>query len=96
MAAVNYKENRITPAYNNLRQALQLSPDNRQIALSLLKVLTQLIKKDALNEEQVDTMYRAARALTNDTLPASQVQKRNQYFSLLQINQESLDTPADA
>lgn len=95
MAAVNYKENRMTPAYNNLRQALQLSPDNRQIALSLLKVLTQLNKKDVLNEEQVDTMYRAARALSNDTLPASQVQKRNQYFNVLQISQETLNAAAD-
>ena len=83
------------PAYNNLRQALQLSPDNRQIALSLLKVLTQLNKKDLLNEEQVETMYRAARALNGDALPASQVQKRDQYFTVLNIDQESLRVPAD-
>ncbi len=95
MAAVNYKENRMMPAYNNLRQALQLSPDNRQIALSLLKVLTQLNKKDLLNEEQVETMYRAARALNGDALPASQVQKRDQYFTVLNIDQESLRVSAD-
>ena len=86
MATVNYKENRIVPAYNNLRQALHLSPDNRQIALSLLKVLTQLGKKDVLSEEQITTMYRAACALSGDALTDNQAQKRDQYFKVLQID----------
>jgi len=42
MATVHYKENRLQPAYNNLRQALTISPKDKQIALSLMKVLLQL------------------------------------------------------
>lgn len=90
MAAVNYRENRMLPAYNNLRQALRLSPDNRQLALSLLKVMAQLISTQPLNNEQEQTLNSAARLLLHSDLPAAQREKRNHYFALLQIDVAAL------
>ncbi|AXR06897.1 response regulator [Salinimonas sediminis] len=90
MAAVNYKENRMQPAYNNLRQALTLSPQNRQIAFSLLKVLVQLAHKEALTNGQVETMQQAAMLLCNTELPAGQLKKREEYFALLKIDPAAL------
>ena len=63
MAAVNYKENRLIPAYNNLQQALTLSPKDKQVALSLLKVITQMHLDGGLSEEQMKSAQRAAKLL---------------------------------
>ncbi len=85
MAAVNYKENRFGPAYQNLRQALTLSPDNKQIALSLLKVLVQLNRKAPLNDEQTRDAVRAAVALSDEFIGPAQAEKRDEYIKLLNI-----------
>ena len=90
MAAVNYKENRMLPAFNNLQQALTLSPENRQIAFSLLKVLVQLRKKEPLNEAQSQALEQASCLLWRENLPASQSEKRDEYFALLQVDTEAL------
>ncbi|WP_018981975.1 response regulator [Salinimonas chungwhensis] len=96
MAAVNYKENRMQPAYNNLRQALQLSPDNRQIALSLLKVLTQLIKKDVLSQEQIAVLQQAAKTLNSHSLSEDQQKKCDEYFAILQVASENISLSSEA
>lgn len=90
MASVNYKENRFIPAYNNLKQALTLSPGNRQIALSLLKVLVQLTKKEPLNNEQQEQAVKAASSLLKGSLAETQAAKRDEYIQQLHI-QSALD-----
>ncbi|MBB68120.1 MAG: hypothetical protein CMP19_11505, partial [Rickettsiales bacterium] len=83
MATVHYKENRLQPAYNNLRQALTISPKDKQIALSLMKVLLQLHSTQPLNDEQLEVVTLAARMLTNEKLSPSQAEKRDQYIDKL-------------
>jgi len=85
MATVNYKENRLIPAYNNLRQALTLSPKDKQIALSLLKVIAQIHLDDTLTDEQMKTAQRAAKLLQANGLSATQADKRDQYVKLIGI-----------
>ncbi|BFT30104.1 hypothetical protein D210916BOD24_12800 [Alteromonas sp. D210916BOD_24] len=86
MAAVNYKENRLQPAYNNLRQALTLSPKDKQIALSLLKVIAQIHLTETLTKEQHDTSISAAKMLTQSNLNAPQTEKLNQYICELNLD----------
>ena len=85
MATVNYKENRLIPAYNNLRQALTLSPKDKQIALSLLKVIAQIHLDDTLTDKQMETAQRAAKLLQANGLSATQAEKRDQYVKLIGI-----------
>ena len=98
MAAVNYKENRFVPAYNNLRQALTLSPGNKQIALSLLKVLVQLNKKEPLSDEQLEQAVKAATTLSGVGPGTTQAEKRNEYVQLLNIEEQlsGVDEPASS
>lgn len=88
MATVHYKENRLQPAYNNLRQALTISPKDKQIALSLMKVLLQIHSTQPLNDEQLEVVTLAARMLTNEKLSASQADKRDQYIDKLGLEVE--------
>lgn len=85
MATVNYKENRLNPAYNNLRQALTLSPKDKQIALSLLKVITQIHLDDNLSDEQMKSAQRAAKVLLSSELSTTQAEKRDQYIKRIGI-----------
>ena len=85
MATVNYKENRLNPAYNNLLQALTLSPKDKQIALSLLKVITQIHLDDNLSDEQMKSAQRAAKVLLSTELSTTQAEKRDQYIKRIGI-----------
>ncbi|MEZ7227135.1 response regulator [Alteromonas sp. DY56-G5] len=85
MAAVNYKENRLSPAFNNLRQALTLSPKDKQVALSLLKVITQIHLGDNLTDEQMEAAHKAAKLLLSSDLSPTQAEKRDQYISRIGI-----------
>jgi hypothetical protein len=90
MAAVNYRENRMLPAYNNLCQAMTLSPHDKSIALSLLKVLVQLNKKDPLSDAQYEVASNASRLLHSGKLIDAQRQKRDEYLTALGINEVQL------
>ncbi|APE01789.1 hypothetical protein BM526_08005 [Alteromonas mediterranea] len=85
MATVNYKENRLNPAYNNLLQAMTLSPKDKQIALSLLKVITQIHLDDNLSDEQMKSAQRAAKVLLSSELSTTQAEKRDQYIKRIGI-----------
>ncbi|GGF55133.1 response regulator [Alteromonas lipolytica] len=91
MATVNYRENRIIPAFNNLCQALTLSPHDKSIALSLLKVLVQINKSDPLTDTQHDVALNAVEMLSRAPLPPNQLQKRNEYMTALGLNEVQLD-----
>jgi len=86
MATVHYKENRLVPAYNNLRQALTIAPNDKQIALSLLKVLVQLNISQPLTTAQYDVATNAATMLMNEKLAPVQSEKRDQYIARLGLN----------
>ena len=88
MAAVNYRENRLFPAFNNLCQAMTLSPNDKSIALSLLKVLVQLNKADPLSETQYQVALNAREMLINAKLPVNQQQKRDEYLTALGLKED--------
>jgi len=90
MAAVNYRENRIIPAYNNLCQAMTLSPHDKSIALSLLKVLVQINKNEPLSDSQYEVAVNAADLLGKASLPANQQQKCDEYLSALSLNETAV------
>lgn len=85
MATANYKEERFGPACNNLCQALVLAPQDRQVALSLLKVLCQLHSQGPLTTDQQDAMHAAVNVLSSADLPAALQQKRDRYCKTLQL-----------
>ncbi|NVK56562.1 MAG: response regulator [Alteromonadaceae bacterium] len=91
MAAVNYRENRILPAFNNLCHAMTLSPQDKSIAFSLLKVLVQLNKKEPLDDVQFSMARTAADLLNKDTLVAGQQQKRDEYLYALGMAEVQAD-----
>ncbi|MDM7861060.1 response regulator [Alteromonas sp. ASW11-36] len=88
MAAVNYKENRMGPAFQNLKHALKLSPQNKQVAMSLLKVLTNIAKTDRLNPEQVGEAQKAKVLLCTAQMGPAQVAKRDAYLKLLGLDED--------
>ncbi len=89
MAATNYKENRMLPAYNNLKQAFTLAPNDKQIALSVLKVLVQLNFKEPLSLDQLEMANKAGLLLMGESLPSTHMQKRDQYLKELGISFEA-------
>lgn len=86
MATANYKENRFVPAFNNLHQAFIISPQDKQIAMSLLKILVQLQKVEALTDAQFDVATEAAHMLLTMQLPPSQALKRDTYVESLGVS----------
>lgn len=91
MATINYKENRLLPAYNNLHQALTLAPDDKQIALSLLKVTAQICLSDDLTSQQLEAAQKAAKLLMQSTLSPTQTTKRDQYIKRVGIEVDLSD-----
>ena len=89
MATVNYKENRVEPAYNNLLQAMTLSPNDKQIALSLLKVLVKLSEKQLLSASQLSNANKAATMLLASSLSDAQAEKCNGYVRMLGLEIEA-------
>jgi len=85
MATVNYKENRLQPAYNNLRQAFTISPKDKQVGLSLLKVMVQMQIAEPFTSEQLAMAKLAAQMLLNEDLSPTQAQKRDQYIEKLSL-----------
>ena len=86
MATVHYKENRMLPAYNNLKQALTLAPKDRQLALSLLKVIVQLNASHPLTTDQHEVAVKAATLLMREKLSPVQTEKRDQYINSLGLD----------
>ncbi|WP_226992089.1 response regulator [Paraglaciecola chathamensis] len=87
MASVHYKNKRFSPAYKLLTQALQLSPKNTNIGLSLLKVLTRLAQDDGLNEEQESGLKHCKTLLKTADLSTQQKLKQAQYLDSIKQHQ---------
>lgn len=89
MATANYKENRVVPAYNNLQQAMTLAPNDKQIALSLLKVLVKLSEKELLTASQLSNASKAAAMLIASSLSEAQTEKCHGYVRMLGLDIEA-------
>jgi len=79
MASAYYKNKRYKPAYNLLCQAAQLSPNNPNITISLLKVLAILAEVEGLTEEETESVSSCLEALEGVTLSESQQVKLDDY-----------------
>jgi DNA-binding NarL/FixJ family response regulator len=79
MASSHYKNKRYKPAYNLLGQAAQLSPNNVNITISLLKVLAILAEEEGLTDEETQSVANSLETLEAVTLSESQQSKFNEY-----------------
>lgn len=79
MASAHYKNKRYKPAFNLLSQALQLSPQNSNIAISLLKVLAILAEDFKLDEEQKEEVEKCYVLLDSTMLNETQSQRYTEY-----------------
>jgi len=52
MAVEFFKKKKMTPALNSLKQAMQLTPKNVKVALSLLKVLQAIHRGEGMDQDQ--------------------------------------------
>jgi hypothetical protein len=79
MASSHYKNKRYKPAYDLLGQASQLSPNNANITISLLKVLAILAEVEGLNDEESQSVANCLEALEGVTLSEGQQTKFDGY-----------------
>ena len=79
MASSHYKNKRYKPAYHLLWQASQLSPNNANITISLLKVLAILAEEEGLTEEENQSVEKCLEDLKGITLSEGQQAKFNDY-----------------
>lgn len=86
MAAVNYKEKRMGPVFQDLKQALKLLPQNKQVAMSSLKVLTNIAKTDCLSPAQINQAEKVKVMLLAVQMGTAQLAKRDTYLKLVGLN----------
>lgn len=86
MATEHYKQKRFVPAYMDLSKAFTLSPNNKQVALNLLKTLVALFEQGALDKPQKENAVKAYELLNQSELPEDQRQKLDEYCSLLDLD----------
>lgn len=79
MASAYYKNKRYKPAYNLLCQAAQLSPNNPNITISLLKVLAILAEVEGLSEDESESVANCLEVLEGVTLSEGQQTKLDEY-----------------
>lgn len=79
MASAYYKNKRYKPAFNLLSQAAQLSPNNANITISLLKVLAILAEVEGLTEEETASVAHCLESLEGVTLSEGQQAKLDDY-----------------
>lgn len=79
MASSHYKNKRYKPAYNLLCQAEQLSPNNANITITLLKVLAILAEEEGLTDEETQSVASCLEAVEGVALSESQHAKLDEY-----------------
>lgn len=79
MASSHYKNKRYKPAYNLLCQAAQLTPNNTNISISLLKVLAIMAEETGLIEEESQAAKKLMESLEGVSLSESNQQKLSEY-----------------
>lgn len=79
MASSHYKNKRYKPAFNLLSQALQLSPQSQNIAVSLLKVLAILAEDFKIDDEQKGEIDKCYTVLGSGKLPDTLQERFDEY-----------------
>ncbi|GAA0351044.1 hypothetical protein GCM10009092_14290 [Bowmanella denitrificans] len=72
MAVELFKRNKMVPALQSLEQALQLTPKNVRVSLSILKVLLAIHQQEGLDEDQKELAQRTFEILAKSTLDEKQ------------------------
>ncbi|BDX04729.1 response regulator [Planctobacterium marinum] len=92
MAKTHFKEKRFKPAYANLTQAFKLSPNNPQLAMSLLRLLTAMVEqeKDTLDEHQQSLACECAAILAASDMENDTKQKLEMFAKILKIDLANL------
>ena len=93
MAKTHFKEKRYKPAYANMSQAFRLSPNNAQLAMSLLRLLSTMVEKEEhkLDEEQQNIAMDAANCLLANDLEDESMGKIQQFATVLNLKLEGID-----
>lgn len=89
MASEHYRQKRFMPAYAELSKAFTLSPHNKQVALSLLKVLVILSGQGTLDDLKIAVAVKAYHLLARANLPVEQQQKFTDYRTELELEKHS-------
>ncbi|MFT2090486.1 response regulator [Paraglaciecola sp. 2405UD69-4] len=79
MASSYYKNQRYHPAYNLLCQATQLSPKNKSILISILKVLAIIAEEEGLTEAETEHAKGCIENLDGSVLTATQEEDFEEY-----------------
>ena len=72
MAVEFFKKKKMAPALNSLRQALQLTPKNVKVALSLLKVLQAIHRGEGLDQDQKELVRNTLEVVDSSELDDKQ------------------------
>lgn len=94
MAKVHFKEKRLKPAYTNLTQAFKLSPNNPQLAMSLLKILAIMVEKEKeeLDNFQQELVKECAAILAANDLETDTKSKFEHYVEVMGIDLDNMST----
>lgn len=95
MATEHFKNKRYVPAYMDLSKAFTLSPTNKQLAMSLLKVLVVLKDQGKLDKQQTEHAQNAIEMLSTSKLPEDQQTKLVEYIDLLELKAEPEEETAE-
>jgi tetratricopeptide (TPR) repeat protein len=92
MAKAHFKEKRYKPAYTNLKQAVKLSPNNPQLSMSLLRLLTAMVEKgnEKMDDEKKAIALECAGVLMTNDLENETKNKLTHFALVLEIDIDSL------
>lgn len=85
MATEHYKNKRYVPAYMELSKAFTLSPNSKQMAMNMLKVLVALAGQGKLEKAQEENAAKAFDLLDQQKLPDEQRKKLDEYAEVLDL-----------
>lgn len=92
MAVEFFKKKKMAPALNSLKQALQLTPKNVKVALSLLKVLQAIHRGEGMDKDQKELALSTINVVDNSELDEKQELHFNEIRSeLLQASQSDVE-----
>lgn len=78
MAVEFFKKQKMAPALNSLKQALQLTPKNVKVALSLLKVLVAISRGEGLDKDQTQLADATIQSVSSSDLDEAQAHHFNE------------------
>ncbi|MCV2886211.1 response regulator [Aestuariibacter sp. AA17] len=84
MAAGHYKQRRLSPAFDLLNQALTLTPDNHNFAISLLKIIAHISAEERLNDAHQTSANFCLDALKEAELDRTQKAKVDEYCNAIE------------